>query len=175
MTYTDSQILDLIDDLHSVGQTEEPKEELKRLLKEWEIEVGVHKIQEKSPKEIADLQRYLGIQADGIFGLKTRIYLAKASTQKFYGWMQDRGKPVQILEVQYLSGTLYLVLYKDYAANFRTRSVLASSEVDLDGSNFSFKIWDHLPEDAMHWKDNSEQVVFRQPNSITLDRILDRQ
>jgi hypothetical protein len=39
MTYTDSQILDLIDDLHSVGQTEEPKEELKRLLKEWEIEV----------------------------------------------------------------------------------------------------------------------------------------
>ena len=62
MDYTDSQILDLIDDLHSVGQTEEPKEELKRLLKEWEIEVGVHKIQEKSPKEIADLQRYLGIQ-----------------------------------------------------------------------------------------------------------------
>ena len=51
MTYTDSQILDLIDDLHSVGQTEEPKEELKRLLREWEIEVGVHKIQEKSPKE----------------------------------------------------------------------------------------------------------------------------
>ena len=175
MTYTDSQILDLIDDLHSVGQTEEPKEELKRLLREWEIEVGVHKIQEKSPKEIADLQRYLGIQADGIFGLKTRIYLAKASTQKFYGWMQDRGKAVQILEVQYLSGTLYLVLYKDYAANFRTRSVLSSTEVDLDGSNFSFKIWDHLPVDAMHWKDHSEQVVFRQPNSITLDRILDRQ
>ena len=166
MTYTDSQILDLIDDLHSVGQTEEPKEELKRLLKEWEIEVGVHKIQEKSPKEIADLQRNLGIQADGIFGLKTRIYLAKASTQKFYGWMQDRGKAVQILEVQYLSGTLYMVLYKDYAANFRTRSVLASTEVDLDGSNFSFKIWDHLSEDAMHWKDNVEQE-FRQPNSIT--------
>ena len=166
MTYTDSQILDLIDDLHSVGQTEEPKEELKRLLKEWEIEVGVHKIQEKSPKEIADLQRYLGIQADGIFGLKTRIYLAKASTQKFYGWMQDRGKAVQILEVRQLSGIRYMVLYKDYAADFRTRSVVTSSEVDLDGSNFSFKIWDHLPGDAMHWKDYSKQE-FRQPNSIT--------
>ena len=139
---------------------------LKRLLKEWEIEVGVHKIQEKSPKEIADLQRNLGIQADGIFGLKTRIYLAKASTQKFYGWMQDRGKSVQILEVRQLSGVRYMVLYKDHAANFRTRSVLASTEVDLDGSNFSFKIWDHLPEDAMHWKDNSEQE-FRQPNPTT--------
>lgn len=166
MTYTDSQILDLIDDLHSVGQTEEPKEELKRLLKEWEIEVGVHKIQEKSPKEIADLQRYLGIQADGIFGIKTRIYLAKDSTQKFYGWMQDRGKSVQILEVQQLSGTLYLVLYKDYAANFRTRSVLASTEADLARSNFSFKIWNHLPGDAMHWKDYSKQE-FRQPNPTT--------
>ena len=81
--------------------------------------------------------------------------------------MQDRGKSVQILEVRQLSGVRYMVLYKDYAANFRTRSVLASSEVDLDGSNFSFKIWDRLPEDAMHWKDNSEQVVFRQPNPTT--------
>ena len=167
MTYTDSQILDLIDDLHGIGQTEEPKEELERLLKEWEIEVGVHKIQEKSPKEISDLQRYLGIQADGIFGLKTRIYLAKASTQKFYGWMQDRGKAVQILEVRQLSGVRYMVLYKDYAADLRTRSVVTSSEVDLDGSNFSSKIWDHLPGDAMHWKDYSKQVVFSQSNPIT--------
>ena len=163
MTHTDSQILDLIDDLHSIGQTEEPKEELKRLLKKWEIEVGVHKIQEKSPKEIAAVQEFLGIQADGIFGIKTRIYLAKASTQKFYGWMQDRGKSVQILEVRGISGTRYMVIYKDYAADFRTRSVLESSEADLDGSNFSFKIWDHLPGDAMHWKDYSKQE-FRHPD-----------
>lgn len=154
MTYTDQEILDLIEDLGTVGHSETPNEELKRMLREWEEEAGVKDIRRKSPEEIAKVQKILFVTPDGNYGHKTHSSLVKWSTQAFFKWMRKRGKEVKILEVgRTLGGNPdYMVLYKDYAADFRNRSVLPSSEVDLVESRiYYYNITNELPASLEIW------------------------
>lgn len=153
MTYTDQEILDLIEDLRPVGLTETPNEELKRLLREWEEEAGVKGIRRKSPEEIAEIQKILFVHPDGIYGIRTHLAFVGWATQAFFKWMRGKGKEVKILEVgRMLSNSDYMVFYKDYAADFRDRSVLPSSEEDLVEAKFLYyNITDELPSALELW------------------------
>ena len=147
MTYTDQEILDLIEDLGTVGHSETPNEELKRMLREWEEETGVKGIRRKSPEEIAEIQKILFVHPDGIYGIRTHLAFVRWATQAFFKWMRGKEKEVKILEVgRILSNSDYEVFYKDYAADFRDRSVLPSSESDLIESKILYyNITDELP------------------------------
>ena len=147
MTYTDQEILDLIEDLGTVGHSETPNEELKRMLREWEEETGVKGIRRKSPEEIAEIQKILFVHPDGIYGIRTHLAFVRWATQAFFKWMRGKEKEVKILEVgRILSNSDYVVFYKDYAADFRDRSVLPSSESDLIESKILYyNITDELP------------------------------
>ncbi len=147
----DQEILDLIGVLDSVGHVESPNDELKRLAKEWEENSVLYKIKEKSPAQIWTIQEeILKIRPDGIYGPKTASAAGTWASVEFYKWMKRKGKEVYFLEVQYTSAYQFpefVVLYKDYAVNFRRKQVLRSTEFDLSNgkSIISYTIWNEIP------------------------------
>lgn len=154
MTYTDEQILDLIHDLQEVGQSETPREELHRLVEEWEKDVNIDNIRRRSPEEIKDLQTKLRLVPDGIFGRRTQEFLAKWSLPSFYSWMKDKGKEVQVLEAMQ-SPSLppkFMVVYKEFGTHFGSRTVYPCSPQDLEGANLVYwDLTDDIPPDALFW------------------------
>jgi hypothetical protein len=149
MTYTDVEILDLMDVLDTVGQSETPNEELKRLLREWEQGSPVYQMGGKTPSEIQQIQReLLGVVPDGFVGVTTKEAVYKWSTAAFYLWLKSRGKEAYILEVGGTSSysAKYMVLYKEYAACFRRREVLPTTEEKVIEAGYSYyKLWDEIP------------------------------
>jgi len=149
MTYTDVEILDLMDVLDTVGQSETPNEELKRLLREWEQGSPVYQMGGKTPSEIQQIQReLLGVVPDGFVGVTTKEAVYKWSTAAFYLWLKSRAKEVYILEVGGTSSysAKYMVLYKEYAACFRRREVLPTTEEKVIEAGYSYyKLWDEIP------------------------------
>lgn len=147
MTYTDEELLVLLEDLRSVGQSETPREELHRLVREWAKEEDV----EEPAKRAALIQKKLGLPQDGIYGFETAATLSKWSLPSFFLWMEKRGKKVQILKIlRRTSGhPKLLVLYKDYAVDFFGRKILPSSQEDLKEGNLTYwEIFDYLPSEA---------------------------
>lgn len=154
MTYTDEQILDLIHDLQEVGQSETPREELHRLIEEWEKDMNIDNIRRRDPEEIKDLQTKLHLFPDGNFGRKTQESLAKWSLPSFYSWMKDKGKEVKVLEsMQSPSLPLkFMVVYKGFGAHFGSRTVYPCSPQDLeDAKLFCWTMTDDIPPDALFW------------------------
>lgn len=149
MTYTDDEILDLMDVLDTVGQSETPNDELKRLLREWEQGSPVYQMGGKTPAEIQQIQReLLGVVPDGFVGVTTKEAIYKWSTSAFYLWLKSRGKETYILEVGGTSSysARYMVMYKDYAACFRRREVLPTTEEKVIEAGYSYyKLWDEIP------------------------------
>jgi hypothetical protein len=149
MSYTDQQILDLIEDLGTVGHSETPNEELKRLLREWEQGSPVYQMGGKTPAEIEQIQReFLGVVPDGFVGVTTKEAVYKWSTAAFYLWLKSRGKEAYILEVGGTSSysAKYMVLYKEYAACFRRREVLPTTGEKIIEAGYSYyKLWDEIP------------------------------
>ena len=149
MTYTDVEILDLMDVLDTVGQSETPNEELKRLLREWEQGSPVYQMGGKTPSEIQQIQReLLGVVPDGFVGVTTKEAVYKWSTAAFYIWLKSRGKEAYVLEVGGTSSysAKYMVLYKEYAACFRRREVLPTTEEKVIEAGYSYyKLWDEIP------------------------------
>ena len=149
MTYTDDEILDLMDVLDTVGQSETPNDELKRLLREWEQGSPVYQMGGKTPSEIQQIQReFLGVVPDGFVGVTTKEAVYKWSTAAFYIWLKSRGKEAYILEVGGTSSysAKYMVLYKEYAACFRRREVLPTTEEKVIEAGYSYhKLWDEIP------------------------------
>ena len=149
MTYTDDEILDLMGVLDTVGHTETPNDELKRLLREWDQGSPVYQMGGKSPSEIQQIQReLLGVVPDGFYGLTTREAVYKWSTAAFYLWLKSKGKVPYILEVGGTSSisAKYMVLHKDCAACFRRRNVFPKSGRDILETEYSYyKIWDEIP------------------------------
>jgi hypothetical protein len=143
----DQEILDLINNLDKVGQSETPNEELKRLLREWEQGSPVYQMGGKTPAEIQQIQReLLGVVPDGFIGVSTKEVLYKWSTAAFYLWLKSRGKEAYILEVGYSYSARYMVMYKDYAACFRRREVLPTTEEKIIEGGYSYyKLWDEVP------------------------------
>jgi hypothetical protein len=149
MTYTDDQILDLMGVLDTVGHSETPNEELKRLLREWEPTTRIYQMEGKSPTEIHAIQlELLGVIPDGIYGPASKDAAYRWSTASFYLWLKSKGKVPYILEVggtSSISGK-YMVLHKDCAACFRRRNVFPKSESDILEAGYSYhKIWDEIP------------------------------
>lgn len=152
MTFPDEQILDLIDDLRSVGQSETPREELHRLVEEWEKDLNIDNI--RSPEEIKTLQTKLHLAPDGIFDRKTQETLAKWSLPSFYSWMKDKGKEVQVLESLQSPSfpPKFMVVYKGFGAHFGTRTVYPCSPQDLENAKLIYwSITDDIPTDALFW------------------------
>lgn len=149
MTYTDDEILDLMDVLDTVGQSETPNDELKRLLREWEQGSPVYQMGGKTPAEIQQIQReLLGVVPDGFVGVTTKEAVYKWSTSAFYLWLKSRGKEACVLEVGGTSSysAKYMVMYKDYAACFRRREVLPTTEEKVIEAGYSYyKLWDEIP------------------------------
>jgi len=149
MTYTDDEILDLMDVLDTVGQSETQNDELKRLLREWEQGSPVYQMGGKTPSEIQQIQReFLGVVPDGFVGVTTKEAVYKWSTAAFYIWLKSRGKEAYILEVGGTSSysAKYMVLYKEYAACFRRREVLPTTEEKVIEAGYSYyKLWDEIP------------------------------
>ena len=149
MTYTDDEILDLMDVLDTVGQSETPNEELKRLLREWEQGSPVYQMGGKTPAEIQQIQReLLGVVPDGFVGVTTKEAVYKWSTAAFYIWLKSSGKEAYVLEVGGTSSysAKYMVLYKEYAACFRRREVLPTMEEKVIEAGYSYyKLWDEIP------------------------------
>jgi hypothetical protein len=149
MTYTDDEILDLMDVLDTVGQSETPNDELKRLLREWEQGSPVYQMGGKTPAEIQQIQReLLGVVPDGFVGVTTKEAVYKWSTAAFYLWLKSKGKEVCILEVGGTSSysAKYMVLHKEYAACFRRREVLPTTEEKVIEAGYSYyKLWDEIP------------------------------
>jgi len=149
MTYTDDEILDLMDVLDTVGQSETPNDELKRLLREWEQGSPVYQMGGKTPSEIQQIQReLLGVVPDGFVGVTTKEAVYKWSTAAFYIWLKSRGKEAYVLEVGGTSSysAKYMVLYKEYAACFRRREVLPTTEEKVIEAGYSYhKLWDEIP------------------------------
>ena len=145
----DQEILDLIDILDGVGHSETPNEELKRLLREWEQGSPVYQLEGKSPGVIQFIQReLLRVVPDGFIGLSTKEAAYKWSTAAFYLWLKSRGKEVYILEVGGTSAlsARYMVLYEDYAACFRRRQVLPTTEDEIIKAGYVYyKSWDEVP------------------------------
>lgn len=149
----DQEILDLIGDLGTVGHSETPNEELKRLLRTWEQESPVYRMEDKSVEEVQSIQReLLGIVPDGFPGPRTKDAVYKWSTAAFYSWLKSRREEVYILEV---GGTAsysvrYMVMYKDYAACFRRREVLHTTEEKITEAGYSYyKFWDEIPPELL--------------------------
>jgi hypothetical protein len=151
MTYTDDEILDLMDVLDTVGQSETPNDELKRLLREWEQGSPVYQMGGKTPAEIQQIQReLLGVVPDGFVGVTTKEAVYKWSTAAFYLWLKSRTKEVYVLEVGGTSSysAKYMVLYKEYAACFRRREVLPTTEEKVIEAGYSYyKLWDEIPSE----------------------------
>jgi hypothetical protein len=149
MTYTDDEILDLMGVLDTVGHSETPDDELRRLLREWDQESPVYQMEGKVPAEIQSIQReLLGVVPDGFVGLATKEAVYKWSTAAFYFWMKSKGKVPYILEVGGTSSisAKYMVLHKDCAACFRRRNVFPKSGKDILETEYSYyKIWDEIP------------------------------
>ena len=149
MTYTEDEILDLVDVLDTVGQSETPNDELKRLLREWEQGSPVYQMGGKTLSEIQQIQReFLGVVPDGFVGVTTKEAVYKWSTAAFYIWLKSRGKEAYILEVGGTSSysAKYMVLYKEYAACFRRREVLPTTEEKVIEAGYSYyKLWDEIP------------------------------
>jgi hypothetical protein len=149
----DQEILDLIGVLDTVGHSETPNEELKRLLREWEQWSPVYQMGGKTPAEIEKIQReILGVVPDGFIGWQTKEAVHKWSTAEFYLWLKSRGKEAYILEV---GGTAaysvrYMVMYKDHAACFRRREVLPTTEGEIIEAGYSYyKFWDEVPSELL--------------------------
>jgi hypothetical protein len=149
MTYTDDEILDLMGVLDTVGHTETPDDELRRLLGEWDQESPVYQMGGKVPAEIQQIQReLLGVVPDGFYGYSTKEAVYKWSTAAFYLWLKSKGKVPYILEVGGTSSisAKYMVLHKDCAACFRRRNVFPKSGKDILETEYSYhKIWDEIP------------------------------
>ena len=149
MTYTDDEILDLMGVLDTVGQSETPNDELKRLLREWDQGSPVYQMGGKTPAEIQQIQReLLGVVPDGFVGVTTKEAVYKWSTSAFYLWLKSRGKETYVLEVGGTSSysARYMVMYKDYAACFRRREVLPTTEEKVIEAGYSYyKLWDEIP------------------------------
>ena len=149
MTYTDNEILDLMGVLDTVGHSETPDDELRRLLREWEQGSPVYQMGGKVPSEIQQIQReLLGVVPDGFYGTATKEAVYKWSTAAFYLWLKSRGKVPYVLEVGGTSSisAKYMVLHKDCAACFRRRNVFPKSERDILEAEYSYhKIWDEIP------------------------------
>ena len=154
MTYTDEHILDLIHDLQEVGQSETPREELHRLVEEWEKDVNIDNIRRRSPEEIKTLQTKLHLVPDGNFGRKTQESLAKWSLPSFYSWMKDKGKEVKVLESMQSPSfpPKFMVVYKGFGAYFGTRTVYPCSPQDLENAKLIYwDMTDDIPTDALFW------------------------
>jgi len=151
MTYTEDEILDLMDVLDTVGQSETPNDELKRLLREWDQGSPVYQMGGKTPAEIQQIQReLLGVVPDGFVGLTTKEAVYKWSTAAFYLWLKSRGKETYVLEVGGTSSysARYMVMYKEYAACFRRREVLPTTEEKVIEAGYSYyKLWDEIPSE----------------------------
>ena len=151
MTYTDDEILDLMGVLDAVGQSETPNDELKRLLREWDQGSPVYQMGGKTPAEIEKIQReLLGVVPDGFVGVTTKEAIYKWSTAAFYLWLKSRGKETYVLEVGGTSSysARYMVMYKDYAACFRRREVLPTTEEKVIEAGYSYyKLWDEVPSE----------------------------
>jgi hypothetical protein len=149
MTYTDDEILDLMGVLDTVGHSETPDDELRRLLREWDQVSPVDQMGGKVPAEIQQIQReLLGVVPDGFYGTATKEAAYKWSTAAFYLWLKSKGKVPYILEVGGTSSisAKYMVLHKDCAACFRRRSVFPKSGRDILEAEYSYyKIWDEIP------------------------------
>jgi len=152
MTFPDEQILDLIHNLQEVGQSETPREELHRLVEEWEKDVNIDSI--RSPEEIKTLQTKLHLAPDGIFDRKTQETLPKWSLPSFYSWMKDKGKEVKVLESMQSPSfpPKFMVVYKGFGAYFGTRTVYPCSPQDLENAKLLYwSITDDIPTDALFW------------------------
>jgi len=151
MTYTDDEILDLMGVLDTVGHSETPDDELRRLLREWEQGSPVYQMGGKVPAEIQQIQReLLGVVPDGFYGTATKEAVYKWSTAAFYLWLKSMGKEVYVLEVGGTSSisAKYMVLHKDCAACFRRRNVFPKSGKDILETEYSYyKIWDEIPSE----------------------------
>jgi len=151
MTYTNDEILDLMGVLDTVGQSETPNDELKRLLREWDQGSPVYQMGGKTPAEIQQIQReLLGVVPDGFVGVTTKEAIYKWSTAAFYLWLKSRGKETYVLEVGGTSSisARYMVMYKDYAACFRRREVLPTTEEKVIEAGYSYyKLWDEVPSE----------------------------
>jgi hypothetical protein len=149
MTYTDDEILDLMGVLDTVGQSETPIDELRRLLREWDQVSPVDQMGGKVPAEIQQIRReLLGVIPDGFYGTTTKEAVYKWSTAAFYLWLKSKGKVPYILEVGGTSSisAKYMVLHKDCAACFRRRNVFPKSGKDILEAEYSYhKIWDEIP------------------------------
>jgi len=149
MTYTDDEILDLMGVLDTVGHSETPDDELRRLLREWDQVSPVDQMGGKVPAEIQQIQReLLGVVPDGFYGTATKEAVYKWSTAAFYCWLKSRGKEAYVLEVGGTSSisAKYMVLHKDCAACFRRREVFPKSGKDILETEYSYyKIWDEIP------------------------------
>ena len=149
MTYTDDEISDLMGVLDTVGHTETPNDELKRLLREWDQVSPVYQMGGKVPSEIQQIQReLLGVVPDGFVGVTTKEAVYKWSTAAFYLWLKSKGKEAYVLEVGGTSSisAKYMVLHKDCAACFRRRNVFPKSGRDILETEYSYyKIWDEIP------------------------------
>ena len=153
MIHTDDQILDLIEDLRSVGQSQTPREELQRLLGEWERDVNIDSIRGRSPEEIQVLQTNLQLVPDGIFGRKTQETLARWSLPSFYSWMKDKGKEVKVLESLQAPplSRRFMVVYKGFGVCFGTKTVYPCSPQDLEGALLYWSITEDIPTGALFW------------------------
>ena len=151
MTYTEDEILDLMGVLDTVGQSETPNDELKRLLREWDQGSPVYQMGGKTPAEIEKIQReLLGVVPDGFVGVTTKEAVYKWSTAAFYLWLKSRGKEAHVLEVGGTSSysARYMVMHKDYAACFRRREVLPTTEEKVIEAGYSYyKLWDEIPSE----------------------------
>ena len=145
----DQEILDLIDILGTVGHSETPNEELKRLLREWDQGSPVYQMGGKTPAEIEQIQRkLLRVVPDGFVGVTTKEAVYKWSTAAFYLWLKSRGKEAYILEIGGTSALSaeYMVLYEDCAACFRRRQVLPTTEDEIIKAGYVYyKSWDEVP------------------------------
>ena len=154
MTYTDDEISDLMGVLDTVGHSETPDDELRRLLREWEQGSPVYQMGGKTPAEIQQIQReLLGVVPDGFYGITTREAVYKWSTAEFYLWLKSKGKVPYILEVGGTSSisAKYMVLHKDCAACFRRREVFPKSGRDILEAEYSYyKIWDEIPPELIN-------------------------
>ena len=137
--------------LDTVGQSETPNDELKRLLREWDQGSPVYQMGGKTPAEIQQIQReLLGVVPDGFVGVTTKEAIYKWSTAAFYLWLKSRGKETYVLEVGGTSSisARYMVMYKDYAACFRRREVLPTTEEKVIEAGYSYyKLWDEVPSE----------------------------
>ena len=161
------EILDLIGVLDTVGLSETPNEEMKRLLREWEPNSITYQMGGKSPVEIHSIQRdLLEIVPDGIYGTSTRDAVYRWQTAEFYLWMKRRGKEVYVLEFGGTSSlsAKYMVLYKGFSPCFRRRSVLPSTEDAVREAGYSYyKIWDEIPQNLIR-RGSKQHLILIQSN-----------